>query len=198
MQYFVLTGLFCLGFSSFAAIADNESFYLTQEESVGLVQAVYLNASLTGDEKCWTNKGQVIQKNRLMLEQSEIKVYDEPLSQSPKAINVLISIAAIESTNPKGCSGVVTIEATYNEDVVYYKSRISSLVYLVNRTSIFLSSTKLNQQVLEFTEEVISGFAANVISQRRKPNVEAVIKASSFLDPILTNREIAELLLKKN
>ena len=72
---------FFVALGSLVVHADDQSMnsIIEVEESLGLIRSVYLVVDDQVDDKCWTNSDQIKQKTRLTLEQSGIRVYEEPL-----------------------------------------------------------------------------------------------------------------------
>jgi len=177
---------FFVALGSLVVHADDQSMnsIIEVEESLGLIRSVYLVVDDQVDDKCWTNSDQIKQKTRLTLEQSGIRVYEEPLFIiSPFSSNIVISGLG-QRTESGICFGNIEVNSYReiftdfsNTSIKYYGSNFS-------RSSVAISSRNLDVSFLSSVDTFISQFSSDVFAGRRNEQVGKVLKKSGDTTPV--------------
>lgn len=166
--------------------ADDQSMksIIEVEESLGLIRNVHLVVDDQVDDKCWTNSDQIKQKARLTLEQSGIRVYEEPLFIiSPFSSNIVISGLG-QRTESGICFGKIEVDS-YREvftdfsdvSIKYYGSNFS-------RSSVAINSRNLDASFLSSVDTFISQFSSDVFAGRRNEHVGNILNERGDTKPV--------------
>ena len=175
--------LFLIMAANLSHAEDNQSYVvLEKQETLGLIKNVYLTVNDMGKNNCWTNAEKIRQNTRLKLEQSGISVIKNPLGSeiNHSSVNLLIAGMAIRTENGV-CVGSLTVDSykksyeRYDNLFLEYQSsnfHMSSLAY---------SSSNLNNQFEDYSDQFVSQFAADILSYRRNSVVKnAQLKLKEF------------------
>ncbi|WP_154724481.1 hypothetical protein [Thiothrix nivea] len=127
---------------------------------------------------CWGNAQQVREQVKQSLEQSGLRVYDEPLLiTSPLSSNLLIT--AQGSRGRQGiCFGDIRVESYRSVLSNFEGVKVQHQAYNFSRSTIANSRKNLDAAFLEAAEEHTAAFAAEIAEGREDPAVKAVLAKS--------------------
>ncbi|MFC4353034.1 hypothetical protein ACFOW6_15905 [Fodinicurvata halophila] len=173
--------------------------YISLEESLGLIQNVHLEVVDDVEGGCWTNVETVRQKARLAFEQSDIRVYQEPLASTslftPKFLINTVGWRTERGTCV-GTMNVRSISRVYTELGKQEEFNVGvnsiSFEYQATMTSI----DNLNTTILDSTEQATSKFIADIISNSRNKNVSQLLNSFEGIEDAepLTMKEYKKLI----
>ncbi|MDZ7810959.1 MAG: hypothetical protein U5L11_13930 [Arhodomonas sp.] len=146
-----------------------------RHESLGLIENVqlYVNDEVTGNSR--TNAAAVKQK-RLTLEQSGIRVYEEPLVMiAPFTTRMILSGLGMR-TNEGFCIGTFGVQVQRRMRMEYEGAKepvaIVGMATLYERRMIAVSGDSLNGQFASHGDEAVTELAADILSSRRVDSVK--------------------------
>tara|TARA_R110002049_G_scaffold79344_3_gene202125 strand:- start:1717 stop:2316 length:600 start_codon:yes stop_codon:yes gene_type:complete len=187
--------------TSFCAASQEKEkpIYLSKDQSLGLINAINMQVVNTTTDQCLTNIERVKQELRLKLEQSDVKVYDEPLGGNASAVDLVISANGWKPNN-YGCVGNFSLNVYYFGYHAFNESFIRKQTTLLLKSSLATSSTDLNAMFSDFAIENIAKLSADIISARRDTDVVKFFEGNPQLKEVRTVKEIqvlVETLLKE-
>jgi hypothetical protein len=168
--------------SSFhTAAQETQTLSLSLEETLGLVEGVYITIDDQVNDRCWTNADLVKNKMALVFEQSDISVKDEPNFSITHSFPA-IEIHGIGFREENGrCVGyirtsvIVTRTMNYGSDKVGLKVDVdNALASIFRRSAIYTSGDSLNGQIEENIESFSAEFAAKVLGNRRSEKIKKI------------------------
>lgn len=178
---------------------ENNLKVLRIEDSLGLIKNVSLMIEDEISGQCWTNSDKIRQQSKLILEQSELKVYEEPLFIiSPFSVNLVIS-ALGERSGEGRCFGSFRIES-FRQTLTHYngvKIQYRAANFTQNMVASGSGRGNLNDHFLEAADNFVSMFSSQVTAARKLPLVSDVIEQdkTTYNDAnVITMREFVELI----
>lgn len=190
--------LIALSSVALAGTSDNKT-RLTKEESLGLIEDMYIEVNADVDDGCWTNKKAFKKRLRHRLESEGIKISDEKFFLStPKNPNLIFSVLGFRSGDLCVCSYNVFVgtpdgKLSYGTKKANTRVDVANFALLWKRVGLFTSSDP-NKKMLELANTIVDSLVADIAAQEEKDNVyEAGDKFFTEL-PVYTEREFLELI----
>lgn len=161
---------------------DHESKFITTSQSLGLIKNVFLLVDDKVSGGCWGNAQQVREQVKQSLEQSGLRVYDEPLLiTSPLSSNLLIT--AQGSRGKQGiCFGDIRVESYRSVLSNFEGVKVQHQAYNFSRSSMANSRKNLDTEFLDAVEGFMAVFEAEIEASRKDPAVKAILAKSADKD----------------
>lgn len=188
-QFFLFSFLFAFTQPTLGQQISDEnrvSTMVNHSDIFGLIQDVYLDISDQALNNCWTSSATLKSKAKLIFEQSDIPVIEEP-SAFPSTFHPNIRLVVIGRRGPMGCWGSIHATVKIYErieygdqlakdgDVPHYYTGLYP-VNLYSQKGVNISPDNFNKEVMEFFEGFVSEVAAKIIAGRRKSVAKNILE----------------------
>ncbi|WP_163650765.1 hypothetical protein [Modicisalibacter sp. 'Wilcox'] len=184
-----------------SAQASDDLLFIGPDSYSGTIKNVSLYVDDQVDGNCWTNVDSIRQNARLKLEQSNIRVYNEPMAGF-YPFNATMIITGVGYRVSGICAGAITVKVTTTVASTSFNKNIFMSLDgdLLNKTLIATSSNNLNQSFSETSDAAVAEFSSNVISGRRNNAVQKLINdnISIYKKEPMTMKELNELVEKSS
>jgi hypothetical protein len=175
------------------SLAQDQPVVLSWDDKLGFVRNVHINLVDNVSDNCWTNATAIRSRMRLLFEQNEIAVHEEPFA-FPDPMSVHVTLQAIgyrvEGSDLCAVSSVMSVShAGFDVRGGAEGRQTFSLPFESNLSLQFgvnTSSSNVNEALSDFFEGTLSDFVADVISARRSENVRHFfdLYPAAGIDPI--------------